>query len=115
MACEYMKAHGMRIVERNYVADHGIGEIDIVAEEGDMLVFCEVKARRDNRMGYAIEAVTPAKIKQIVTTAEWYLRRKRITDRDIRFDVCAVNLTTHRVEYVPNAFTAADAGRRNHW
>ena len=112
-ACEYMKAHGYEIVERNYSCK--FGEVDVVAKDGAYLVFCEVKARKNARYGYAVEAVTPKKIAQIVKTAEWYLKAKRLMGTDVRFDVAQVDLTTGEVEYIPNAFTKNDVGRRNRW
>lgn len=113
LACEYMREHNIVVLERNYTCPQG--EIDVVAKDGDYLVFCEVKSRKSARMGYPIEAVTPQKITQIVHTANWYLKSKRKMNADVRFDVAAVNLVSGEVEYIQNAFTAADAGKRNHW
>ena len=111
--CEYMRAHGFEILERNYSCY--LGEVDIVAKDGDYFVFCEVKARKDARYGYAIEAVTPQKITQIIRTADWYIKSKRLSTVDVRFDVAAVDLTKEEIEYIPNAFTRNDMGRRNRW
>ncbi len=111
--CQYMTARGMTILERNYSTPQG--EVDIVAMDGEYLVFCEVKARRNNRMGYAVEAVTPQKITQIVRAAQWYLKCHHKENVDVRFDIAAVDLGEQSVEYIPNAFSQNDAGRRNHW
>lgn len=113
MAVEYMKAHGMRILERNYACK--AGEVDVVAQDGEYIVFCEVKARKNGAYGYAVEAVTPQKITQIVRAAEWYLKVKKDSARCVRFDVACVDTTKEEVEYIPNAFTKNDAGRRNRW
>jgi len=113
MVCEYMQAHGYEILERNYSCV--LGEVDIVAKDGEYIVFCEVKARRNARYGTAVEAVTPQKIAQIVKTADWYLKVKRKTSANVRFDVAAVDLTKEELDYIPNAFTRNDAGRRNRW
>lgn len=50
----------MRILERNWTCS--AGEIDVIAMDGDVVVAVEVKTRRDNRLGSALEAVTPAKV-----------------------------------------------------
>ena len=113
MACEYMTAHGMTVLERNYACK--TGEIDIVAEDGGYLIFCEVKARKNALYGYPVEAVTPQKITQIVRTAQWYLKSKRKVDADVRFDLALVDTTKETLDYIPNAFTADDMGRRNRW
>ena len=113
IAVRYMREHGMTILERNYSTPQG--EIDVIATEGEYLIFCEVKARHSHRMGYAVEAVTPAKITQIVHTADWYLKRTRRIGCDVRFDIAAVDLDHETVDYTKNAFCRNDAGRRNHW
>ena len=113
MACDYMRSHGLEIVERNYSC--ALGEVDIVAKDGEYLVFCEVKARKSARYGYGVESVTPQKITQIVRTADWYIKSKRLFSVPVRFDIASVDLTGEEVEYIPNAFTRNDAGRRNRW
>ncbi len=110
-ACKYLTDKGYKILERNYA--NKVGEIDIIAQDKEYTVFVEVKTRSDDRYGYALEAVTPAKIAKIVRCADWYLTVKRKTDSDVRFDVVCVG--QNGVEHVVNAFTRLDAGRRNHW
>ena len=76
-ACEYLKAHGCEIVERNMRTR--CGEIDIIARDGGCLVFVEVKTRGSDSFGTPAEAVT------------YYKRRNIIrADSDIRFDVVEV-------------------------
>lgn len=68
------------------------GDLDLVARRGDLLVFCEVKARRDaSRFGGAVAAVSAAKQHQVRTLAESWLRRRRPGDVDVRFDVIAID------------------------
>ena len=112
LACEYLTALGYTILERNYTCP--MGEVDVVATDGEYLFFVEVKARYGGNMGWPLEAVTPAKITQIVKVANWYLTVKRV-QKSVRFDVACVDLAAEKVSYIPNAFTAADAGRKNHW
>ena len=112
LAVEYLEARGIKVLHRNYSCK--VGEVDIVAQEGEYLLFVEVKARYGGNMGWPLEAVTPAKITQIVKTANWYLAVNRLKT-DVRFDVACVDLAAEQVTYIPNAFSASDMGRRRHW
>ena len=112
LAVAYMQQQGMRVIHRNYTCK--AGELDILAYDGDYLAVVEVKARYGGNMGYPLEAVTPAKITQIVKATRWYLTVNHL-QCDVRFDIACVDLTNEIVEYVRNAFTQADAGRKNHW
>jgi putative endonuclease len=69
------------------------GDLDLVARCGDLVVFCEVKARRDaDRFGGAVTAVTVAKQAQIRTLAASWLRRHRCgVELRVRFDVIAID------------------------
>jgi len=67
-----------------------VGEIDIVAADGDTLVFVEVKARRDTRCGVPAEAVTWRKQRRIITMAKYYMATHRCVGRPVRFDVVSV-------------------------
>jgi putative endonuclease len=67
MAVRHLEAAGMVVLDRNWrCAEGGLrGEIDIVARDGDVLVFCEVKARRGEAAGHPLEAITPRKVAQL--------------------------------------------------
>lgn len=68
------------------------GDLDLVVRRADLLVFCEVKARRDaTRFGGAVAAVTPAKQAQVRTLAASWLRRHEPGDVDVRFDVITID------------------------
>jgi len=88
LAARYLEKNGLKIIERNYRFERG--EIDIIAEEGDELVFVEVKARRSNTYGSPEDAVTEKKQKQIYAVADGYLFERDINNRPIRFDVVAI-------------------------
>jgi putative endonuclease len=77
------------ILERRYRTRHG--EIDIVARDGDTLVFVEVKARVTAECGTAAEAVTVRKQRRLAAMAVDYLARQRITNTPCRFDVVAID------------------------
>ncbi len=95
---------GYRILERNY--RNRIGEIDIIAKEGLVLVFIEVKARKTARYGSPKNAVTPAKQMKISNTALAYLKETGQLSRKARFDVVAIDARYDPpdIEVVKNAF-----------
>jgi putative endonuclease len=106
LACAELARRGYAILERRYRTRHG--EIDIVARDGEVLVFVEVKARRGGAFGGAHEAVAAWKQRRIARMAEDYLARRRAGPGPCRFDVVAVDLSEERprVEVYPNAFGA---------
>ena len=104
LAAAYLAEAGYRIVERNYRCI--FGEIDIVAEEGETLVFVEVKSRRSEAYGDPQLAVGHEKQKKISRIAMHYLEERRLRHRLARFDVIAVKLlpSGHKIELIRNAF-----------
>jgi len=104
-AVEYLKRKGFRVVETGFRMFHG--EIDIIAYEGDTLVFLEVKTRRGREFGAPEESVTPFKQRRIRRVAEGYLFKKRLEQVPCRFDVLAVEGDEERgfsIRHFPDAF-----------
>jgi len=87
----FLKAQGFRILHENYVTP--LGEIDLIAQEGGVLVFVEVKTRTSAEFGPPQASVTPRKQHQIVKVAELFLQRHRLSGAACRFDVVAVTFT----------------------
>lgn len=107
-AAAFLRARGFTILARN-VRSHA-GEIDLVALDGDVLVFCEIRTRRSRGQGSALESVTPAKQRQVVRVAEYFLaRHPRLTSHPIRFDVVAIDRREDAVEitWIADAFGAS--------
>ncbi len=99
-----MKKKGYRILEKNYHSR--FGEIDIIGENRQYIVFVEVKTRKQNSMVTPWEAITPAKQQRIILTAEAYLA-SHPTEAQPRFDAAAVYLDGEKIlgeEYLENAF-----------
>ena len=95
-AAAYLTQAGYRVLEMNYCCP--FGEIDVIGEKGAVLVFFEVKYRRDSSFGHPLEAVDEKKQKRIYRTARHYLDYHHIPpDRDCRFDVIGIlgNTITH--------------------
>jgi len=103
-AVDYLQKKGYRILKRNFRFERG--EIDIVAEDGDTLVFVEVKARRTKSFGEPEDAVTVFKRKQLRKIAEGYLFRNNIDGKACRFDVIAIQYVGKDaiVRHLVNAF-----------
>jgi putative endonuclease len=90
-ASGFLKSKGYKILERNFHSK--FGEIDIIAEEKNFLVFVEVKARWSNKFGLPEEAVTPQKLHKIKRTAEYYALIKNRTNSKMRIDVVALEVS----------------------
>lgn len=88
LAVGFLKKRGFEILHENYRCR--LGEIDIIAREGDVLAFIEVKTRRNETFGHPAEAVTIAKQKKIIRVACWYLQEQGGGDQSLRFDVVSV-------------------------
>mgnify|MGYP000475768681 FL=1 len=106
-ALRFLKKKGYRILEKNFRSK--VGEIDIIAEQDGEIVFVEVKARADHEFGHPLNALTPAKQKKIIQTAQSFLSRKRISDKPMRFDVVALTSDAEgpdswQIELLQNAF-----------
>ena len=105
IAYDYLKELGYSIVERNYSSR--IGEIDIVAEHREYLVFCEVKTRRSRAGLHPSLSVTVKKIEKLRMLGEHYLSQKHPMHLQPRYDVIAVQLagkTTPEIDHFVNAF-----------
>lgn len=89
MAAEALRERGYRIVEHNFRCRYG--EIDLIAEEQDDLVFVEVKTRRGTTFGRPEEAVTLAKRRKLAEVASFYLEAHDASDRSWRIDVVAID------------------------
>ncbi len=101
-AVRYLKEKGYQIVERNY--QNRCGEIDIIALDGEALVFLEIKFRKSARCGSPLEAVDSRKQERICRTAMGYFAQYGYYgDGACRFDVLGID-GTGLVTHVRNAF-----------
>ncbi|MFU0833117.1 MAG: UPF0102 protein GXX17_05260 [Oscillospiraceae bacterium] len=106
-AAEYLQSKGFRILARNYRSR--FGEIDIIAENGQYIIFAEVKTRESFSLVGPEEAVTPAKQNKIAKTALMYLK-KQPTRLQPRFDVIGVVTSKNgnqvlSLHHIENAFS----------
>jgi len=100
---ELLRQAGWRILERNW--RQGRHELDLVCEDGDELVFVEVRARSEGGMVSPAESVTPAKQRSLIRAARTYLNTHNAWERSCRFDVVCVTVGARiRTEHIRHAF-----------
>ncbi len=101
LAVEYLEQKKYQILERNFHSR--FGEIDIIARDGEYLVFVEVKYRKNTGCGSPLEAVDAKKQRRICRTAFYYLHKEGYgEDMACRFDVVAIE--GEEIMHVENAF-----------
>lgn len=100
-AAEYLENLGWRILEKNFRCR--TGEIDLIAKDGDTLVFAEVKYRRSRAYGNPAEAVDKRKQYRICRVADYYRMKHALSDaQSCRFDV--VSVLGEEISLIRNAF-----------
>lgn len=102
----FLHERGLRTRTRNYRCRGG--ELDLVMNDGDTLVFVEVRLRRPGQFASALESVTAGKQQRVIRAAQHYLLRYRLTERvRCRFDVVALDRLDPNapVDWVSDAFT----------
>lgn len=104
IARSYLEKQGYTIIISNFRTKSG--EIDLIAKDGEVLVFVEVKTRTNEQFGSPFDAVTSRKRGQISRVAMEYMVNNGGMDQPARFDVVAVRMTENKpsVEIVKNAF-----------
>lgn len=101
LAKNYLEENGYVILDTN-VNFPRVGELDIVAKDGNTLVFVEVRTRSDNLYGHPFETVTKAKIAKIVKASRRYLYEHKVLCTGYRYDVIAV--FRGEIEHLKDAF-----------
>ena len=104
LAAKFLEEKGYNIIERNYRFGHG--ELDIIAEKDNILIFIEVKTKKHDDFGDPINWIKRGKQLQMGRIARGYLYERNITDRDCRFDVVLVNWEhgLWKIDHIENAF-----------
>ena len=102
-AAEYLKAKGLKLISTNYRSR--FGEIDLIMQDGQSLVFIEVRIRKSKIFGGAEASITASKQHKIVTTVAYYLQQHG--DQACRFDVILMDKVDARhIDWIKNAFEA---------
>ncbi|MCS7061694.1 MAG: YraN family protein [Anaerolineae bacterium] len=90
IAARYLAERGYTVRDRNWRAGHG--ELDIVAECADVLIFVEVRVRRSDQFGTPEESLTARKRAKLIETAQAYLQAHELFDRHWQIDVIAIEM-----------------------
>jgi putative endonuclease len=111
-AAAELSRRGYRILERNWRArTPGGGELDLVALDGEVLVFVEVRLKTSAEMGSPFESVTRRKQRKIARAGSAYLMEMKVEDRDCRFDVVGVTFDEQgrpQCEVIQDAFVLGE-------
>ena len=104
LALKYLQRKKLTLIESNFFCRHG--EIDLVMQDSDYLVFVEVRHRKSNKFGGAIASIDVRKQNKLRRSAEYYLIKHKKTDSPCRFDILCVdgNLSAPNYDWIHNAF-----------
>ncbi len=104
-ACGYLQAQGLQLVQRNYHSRRG--EIDLIMQDKDSLVFIEVRYRRQSRFGSAAESVNRHKQSKLIACASHYIQTNpELARQACRFDVVSIDGNMNSIDWIKNAFDA---------
>lgn len=104
IAKKYLILRGLVFVEKNFSSRYG--EIDLIFkdfENDETLVFVEVKYRKNNSFGKAVEMVTQEKQKKILATSQIYILKNK-WNSGVRYDIIGIDSFSNDIEWIKNAF-----------
>ena len=101
-ACQYLQQQGLRLIEKNYRCRNG--EIDLVMQDKEQIVFVEVRYRKNKDYGTAVDSIDQNKVKKLILTAQHYLNINKL-DVPARFDVVGFD-TSLNPKWIRDAFSA---------
>lgn len=112
LACQFLEKKGFKLLERNFHCR--FGEIDLIMQHNDSIVFVEVRYRRSNNFGSGAESVTANKQTKLIKTASAYLQQHaKLSKYPARFDVVSItgsvetnNINNIEFDWIENAFGA---------
>jgi putative endonuclease len=106
LAQQYLEQNGLTLITSNYHCRHG--EIDLIMDHGNFLVFIEVRYRKNDIYGSAAESITREKQRRLLASASHYLQNEKLYgDNSCRFDVITISGQYNpQIEWIKNAFQA---------
>ena len=99
-ACEFLKSEGLSLITQNFSCR--MGEIDLIMQDKNSLVFVEVRYRANKQFGGAVASVTKSKQRKIIRTALFYQQRYA-PKSNMRFDVIGIE-NGNEIQWIPSAF-----------
>jgi putative endonuclease len=109
LACEFLQQQGLLVIERNFRTR--AGEVDLIMQDEQTLVFVEVRFRSNPRYGSGADSITRSKQDKLIKTALYYLQQHpHYAHRQTRFDVVSISSPVHHPEFewIKNAFQAGE-------
>lgn len=103
LAAEHLEKKGWTILARNFTAK--VGELDLVARDGETVVFVEVRQRSSLGFGTPAETIGRSKIRKLIKTAQFFAMTRGLEDEPMRFDVVAFD--GEALEHIEDAFQAS--------
>lgn len=100
LACNHLLQQGLQLIARNFRCYHG--ELDLIMQEAQTLVIVEVRFRKSNKYGGALESITKAKQSRIIAATSYYLMQNNLRYAT-RFDVITI-ANDARINWIKNAF-----------
>jgi len=100
LAADFLRSHGLTVTKKNYRCRHG--EIDLIARDGDTVVFVEVRSRADTSYGGAAASITLAKRERLLKTARHYLAGIHPLP-PCRFDAVLLTGNAPHIDWIRNA------------
>lgn len=107
LASRYLGQRGLTLLTRNYRSRRG--EIDLIMQDGDVIVFVEVRSRKNSRAMNVIESINSEKCTRIIQTSQQYLQNRKQPDEcTCRFDIVLITgqADATQIEWIKNAFEA---------
>ncbi len=101
-ACDFLQKNGLKLVKKNYHCRSG--EIDLIMQDKQELVFVEVRYRAKNDYGSALDSIDQHKIKKLIAAASHYVSKHQL-DQPMRFDVVGFD-ASFKPNWITHAFTA---------
>lgn len=103
MVLWYLRFRGYHLLDRNYMVGHK--EIDLIMRKKNLVIFVEIKSRNNlNHTMLPRWSVNYRKQRNIISASRFYLKSKKLKNVSYRFDIAEVDLSTHKITYLPNAF-----------
>jgi putative endonuclease len=106
LACRYLQTQGLKLLQRNFYCRGG--EIDLVMQHGDSLVFVEVRYRQHTTYGRAAETISERKQSRVIRCAQYYINLHQRWNTATRFDVVSIEGEPGQLqlEWIRDAFRA---------
>ncbi|WP_105900690.1 YraN family protein [Vibrio gangliei] len=105
LACQYLTGQGLKLIDKN--VSYRFGEIDLIMQDQQGIVFVEVKYRASQHYGHAAEMVTYSKSQKLIKTAMVWLKRQSLSidNTSFRFDIVAIHNHGQDINWIKNAIT----------